>query len=91
MERQEIFERICSVVVDSSADAIDLDSVSEETGIATLGFDSLAVLDLLFDLEQEFGTQITAEQIQAISTVGELVTFLKERLEAPVSDAGQAD
>ena len=88
MERQEIFERIRNVVAESSASEVDLDNVTEDTTIAELGFDSLAVLDLLFDLEQEFGIQITAEQIQQIATVAELVTFLKTRLEAPASDAG---
>jgi len=88
MDRHEVYQRISSVVAESSTSPIDLDSVTEETAIAGLGFDSLAILDLLFDLEEEFGIQITAEQIQGIRTVGELVTLLVRRLEASPSDAG---
>ncbi|MFK7742771.1 MAG: acyl carrier protein [Planctomycetota bacterium] len=91
MERKEIFERIRNVVADSAVSKVDLDTVTEATPIADLGFDSLAVLDLLFDLEQEFGVQITAAQIQEIATVGELVTFLKTRLEGGGSEGGGAD
>ncbi|MCR9245408.1 MAG: phosphopantetheine-binding protein [bacterium] len=91
MARQEILERIRSVVSESATIDIDLGAVSEDTTIADLGFDSLAVLDLLFDLEQEFGIQITAEEIQRIVTVGELITFLQQRMDGSTADAGRSD
>ena len=89
MDRQGIYERLRSVVAESSTTTTaELDAVAEDTMIAVLGLDSLAVLDLLFDLEEEFGVQITAEEIQRVATVGDLVTLLERRLESSADDDG---
>lgn len=91
MDRQGISERLRSVVAESSTSTTaDLDGVTDRTPITDLGFDSLAVLDLLFDLEEEFGVQITAEEIQRVRTVGELVTLLEGRLESSPDDGGSS-
>jgi acyl carrier protein len=90
MDRQGIYERLRSVVAESTTTTTtaELDAVAEDTMIAVLGFDSLAVLDLLFDLEEVFGVQITAEEIQRVATVGDLVTLLERRLESSADDDG---
>ena len=79
MDRKGLFDRIGTVIEESVIEDVDWSEVSETTTIATFGFDSLAVLDLLFDLEQEFGVEISAKEILKIPTVGDLVTLLGER------------
>ncbi|MEM9408943.1 MAG: acyl carrier protein [Acidobacteriota bacterium] len=79
MDRQGIFDRIGTVIDDSALEDVEWADVSEQTKIESFGFDSLAVLDLLFDLEQEFGVAIEAKEMLALPTVGELVTLLGER------------
>lgn len=78
MERTEILERLGSVVAQSSAEAIDWTGVDESTELDSFGFDSLSVLDLLFDLEQEFGVTIAPQKMLALDTVGELITLIVE-------------
>lgn len=79
MDRKGLFDRIGTVIDESAIEDVDWAEVSEETTIASFGFDSLAVLDLLFDLEQEFGVEISAKEILKVPTVGDLVTLLGER------------
>ncbi len=79
MEREELFLRIGTVIGESAHEDVDWTTATEETTIESFGFDSLAVLDLLFDLEGEFGVEISAKEILNIRTLGELVTFLEER------------
>lgn len=77
--REQIRKQLETVMEQSSAEDVDWSTVSDETTIDTFGFDSLSVLDLLFDLEQEFSTQIQAEDMLNIKCVGDLVDFLGER------------
>ena len=79
MSREEILERLGRVVQESATDEIDWSAVTEETSFESFGFDSIAVLDLIFDVEQEFGVQIAAEEILGKKTVGDLVTFLESK------------
>lgn len=81
MERQEIYDRLGKILRDSTASEVDWSQVSEETTIESLGFDSLTILDLLFDIDEEFGLETSAKDILDIGTVGEMVTFLEERIE----------
>ena len=80
MDRKELFDRIGKVIEESAVEEVDWGEVGEETPIESFGFDSLSVLDLLFALEQEFGVEIEAKEILKIETVGEMITFLGERM-----------
>jgi acyl carrier protein len=47
--------------------------------LQSLGIDSLAALELMFDLEDEFGISVPPDP-QGIETVGELVAFVDRQL-----------
>ncbi len=79
MSRDQIRKQLEGVMEESSAEDVDWSDVTDETTIESFGFDSLSVLDLLFDLEQQFSIQIQAEDMLNIKTVGDLVDFLGER------------
>lgn len=80
MNRKDIFERLGRVIEASSADDVDWSAVSEDTALETFGLDSLAVLDLIFDLEQELNVEIPAPKMLEMKTTGDLVTFLERQL-----------
>jgi acyl carrier protein len=77
--REQIRQRLEGVMDQSSAEEVEWSTVTDETTIESFGFDSLSVLDLLFDLEQEFSIAIEAEDMLEIKRVGDLVDFLCER------------
>lgn len=77
--REQIRQRLEAVMAQSSAEDVEWSAVTDETTIESFGFDSLSVLDLLFDLEREFSIGIEAEEMLDIKNVGELVDFLGER------------
>jgi acyl carrier protein len=80
MAREDIFKQLGTVIEDSSVEDVDWSTVTEEHTLESFGFDSLAVLDLIFDLESEFDVKIKAEEVLQMKTVGELVTFLEARI-----------
>ena len=82
MTRQDILKQLRTIMQDSSPEPMDFDNITEETTIGELGFDSLTILDLIYDVQQSFGLDFEAQELVNINTVGELADFLEESLKA---------
>ena len=82
MIRDEILAKLKETMETSAPEPMDWDSITEETTIGELGFDSLSILDLIFDVQQAFGIEFEAQELVNVNTVGELADFLEEELKA---------
>ncbi len=82
MTRDEILDKLREIMRASDVREVNWDTVTEETTIGELGFDSLSILGLISDLQQVFGTDFDAEDLFNVNTVGELAEFLEEELQA---------
>lgn len=81
MKREEILERLKGVMEEAATEPIDWSKVEASTSLEGLGFDSLAILDVLYGVEQEFEIEVDAEEVTDLETLGELLTALEERIE----------
>ncbi len=63
-----------------SQEQTDWAAVTRDHKIAKLGFDSLAILDLIYDIQQEFDIQFDPEEMADVRTVGQLEEFLEKCL-----------
>jgi acyl carrier protein len=76
---QEIFEKIKEIVADLLD--IDPDTVKPESKFqADLGADSLDLVELIMEFEERFGGEISDEDAQKITTVGEAVKYVEEHM-----------
>ncbi len=78
MPEQDIAQTVKSMV----AERMDVDEsqITDETHfINDLQADSLDMAELVIDLEEEFGIEISDEQAQEIETVGEAIKFIAEK------------
>ena len=50
-----------------------------------LGLDSLAMIELLFKIEEAFDLEIPNEDLSQITTVGDVIGYVQRRLGAPAS------
>lgn len=82
MMREEILLKLKEAMEGSAPEPVDWKGITEETTIGELGFDSLSILDLIFDVQQAFGIDFEAQELVNINTVGELADFLEEELQA---------
>ncbi|MBT3191674.1 MAG: acyl carrier protein [Verrucomicrobia bacterium] len=82
MTREEILGQLRKAMKESSTEPINWDTVTEDTTIGELGFDSLSILDLIYDVQQTFGIEFEAEELINVNTVSELTEFLEEMLKA---------
>ena len=76
-----IFEKVKSIIL--AQFELDEEAVTEETNFLTdLGADSLDVVELAMNIEDEFGLgEISEEDIRGIQTVGDLVAYVQRALE----------
>ncbi len=78
MERDIIINTLRQIVEESSIEPVDTSQITEDTTIGELGFDSLSVLDLIYDLQQAFGLDFEMQELVNINSIGELIDFLEE-------------
>lgn len=74
----ETLARLRNVLRDAAVEEHDWDAVVTETPIESLGFDSLTILDVLYDVEEEFGIALDPKQVVKTRTVGEIVALLEQ-------------
>lgn len=60
--------------------SVEADSVTEASSFKDdLGADSLDLFELVMVLEDEYGVEIPAEDLQNLLTVGDVMNYLKEK------------
>lgn len=71
-----VFEKIKKIVAEQlGADADDI--TMDSTFIEDLGADSLDVVELVMAMEDEFDMEIDEDEAENISTVGDVVEYIK--------------
>jgi acyl carrier protein len=73
------FEKVKNIIVELLA--VDPSKVTKEARFREdLEADSLDLVELIMEFEDEFGGEISDEDAQKITTVGDAVSFLEEKL-----------
>jgi len=80
MQREQIMLTLQNIIEQAAIDPVDTENIMEDTTIGELGFDSLSVLDLIYDIQQAFGLDFEVQELVSINCVGELIDFLEEEL-----------
>jgi len=80
MTRKEIFDKLRDLMKSTSQVKANWDNISEADAIASLGFDSLSVLDLIYEIQQTFEVELEAKEIVKVRTVGDLITLLEKNI-----------
>ena len=77
MAEDDIAERVATIV--SNQLDVEKDKVKPETSfINDLGADSLDIVELVMELEEEFDMSIPDEDAEKIRTVGEAVEYIRK-------------
>jgi len=74
----DVFERVKNIIVDQLD--VDESQVTLESSFADdLDADSLDVVELVMELEDEFDMEIADEEAEKIATVGDAVDYINEQ------------
>lgn len=71
-----VFAKVCELLAPFNKDSIDLSDSTEIT--VDLEIDSVAVLDMIMDIEDTYDISIAMNQIAEIRTIGELVAAIHQ-------------
>jgi acyl carrier protein len=75
-----IFDRVKEIIADKLS--VEADEITMESSfIDDLGADSLDIVELIMALEDEFDLEIPDEQAEKISTVANVVEYIREHTE----------
>lgn len=78
MSEIETFETVKKIIVERFG--VDEERVTKEmTFKEDLGADSLDIVELVMEMEDVFGTEISDEDAENINTVGDAVTYIDKR------------
>jgi len=79
LNREEIFAKVKALIVEQLG--VDEDKVTLEANFREdLEADSLDLVELIMAFEEEFGGEISDEEAQEITTVGQAVDYLVKHL-----------
>ncbi len=83
-DRREIVGAVCAELAKHNTVGADL---SEETDIAAeLAIDSVTIMDLVFELEEQFDIAVPLNQMEDVRTVGQLADLV-----ASLAGSGQQE
>ena len=81
MTNEEIFDRISNLIKEQLHN--EKIEVTVKTNIQEdLGIESIALMEFIITLEDEFNLNIPDEDVEDIQTMGELVDYLSRRLKS---------
>lgn len=77
----DVFERIRDLVADKLG--VEPDEITMETSFADdLLADSITLFELIMTIEDEFDIEVDDESIEQINTIGDIVNYLEESINA---------
>ncbi|MBQ1545604.1 MAG: acyl carrier protein [Clostridia bacterium] len=74
-----VFEKLREILADElelSEDEITMESDLVED----LGADSMAVVDLIMSIEDEFGVEVPDEDVEKVKTIGDAVRYIEAKI-----------
>ena len=72
-----MLEKIKELVAENLG--VDVSTITEKSSFKEdLGADSLDLFEMVMGLEEEFGVEIPTEDLEKITTVGEVIAYIEE-------------
>ena len=72
------FDKVKNIVVEQLG-VSEADVQIDSTFIDDLGADSLDIVELIMAFEEEYGVEIPSEDLEKITTVGDIVEYMKSK------------
>lgn len=80
MKRNEIIDVLKGMLKQQKQLKADAESITEDTRIDRIGFDSLSILDFIYDVENRFKVRTEMADLVAMERVRDLIDYLQAKL-----------
>lgn len=72
-----MFEKVKEIIADQLS--VDAEGITLETTFQEdLGADSLDLFQMIMALEEEFGVEISNDEVEKLSTVGDIIAYVEK-------------
>jgi acyl carrier protein len=80
MTRDEIVQGLRDLLTRQEQVKVDVSLIAEDTRIDKIGFDSISILDFIYDVEDRFGVRTEIADLVTMERVGDLIDYLEAKL-----------
>lgn len=80
MTREQIIEGLKEILRAQKQFRGDVQAIDQDSKLAGLGFDSLSILDFIYDVEDRFQVETEMGDLVQMEVVGDLVTYIESRV-----------
>jgi len=80
MNRDEIVRGLRDLLTRQEQVKVDVAAITEDTRIDRIGFDSISILDFIYDVEDRFRVQTEIADLVAMDRVRDLIDYLEAKL-----------
>jgi len=79
MKRPEIIAGLKELLRAQKQLKVDVEAVHEDMRLAQVGFDSISILDFIYDVEGRFNTHIEIAELVRMERVKDLIDYLEAK------------
>lgn len=76
-DRTETYDKVVGIVTQKLS--TDTEVVKKAISFESLGADSLDMVEIIMQLEEEFGTEIKDEDAESLITIDQVVDYIQKR------------
>jgi len=80
MKRPEIISALKELLRAQKQVKVDIDALGEETLLGQVGFDSISILDFMYDVESRFNVRTDIAQLVSMERIKDLIDHLEQKL-----------
>lgn len=79
MTRDDTISTLKELLLQQKQIKVDIEAISPESRLDKVGFDSLSILDFMYDVESRFNVQIPVAELVKMERVSDLIEYLAAR------------
>ena len=79
MKRDQIIAGLKELLLQHKQLVLPIESLTEDSRLSQIGFDSITILDFLYDIETRFGVQIEPLDLIRMDRVRDVIDYLEAR------------
>ena len=80
MSRDQIISSLKELLRQQKQLKADIDALNENTALAEVGFDSISILDFIYDVEGRFNVRTEIADLVRMERVKDLIDYLEKKL-----------
>ena len=80
MKRPEIISALKELLRAQKQVKVDVDALGEETPLSQVGFDSISILDFMYDVESRFNVRTDIAELVSMARIKDLIDHLERKL-----------